>query len=48
MCVSAICPGEDGDVQDLLIEGKGKARNFLGLQPEVSAQTHGRAGFCIG
>ena len=46
--VSAICPGKDGNVEDLIIKGQGKAGYFPGFQPEVGAEAHRRAGFCTG
>ena len=35
--IIAICPGKDGDVEELIIQRQGKAGYFFGFEPEVAA-----------
>jgi hypothetical protein len=48
MPVSAFFTGKDADVEDLLIEGQGKAGHIFGFEPEVGTQAHGWMAFSIG
>jgi hypothetical protein len=43
--VLAICPGKNGNVEELIIEGQGKAGYFLGFQPKIGTEAHRWAGF---